>query len=100
MIKQAKPFFDTSKIPDDLAPIAAELSPMLPGDWRAKRPVVDRDKCVKCAICWLYCPVQCMTERATWFQPDLDTCKGCGVCAQECPHRAISMEDEFAEAEA
>lgn len=98
MIKQAKPFFDTATIPNDLAPIAAELSPMLPGDWRAKRPVVDRDKCVKCAACWLYCPVQCMVERATWFQPDLAVCKGCGVCAQECPHRAIAMEDEFGEA--
>jgi phenylglyoxylate dehydrogenase delta subunit len=37
---------------------------MLPGDWRSMRPVVDRDKCVKCAVCWLYCPVQCVEEHA------------------------------------
>lgn len=92
------PFFDASTIPDDLAPIATALSPMKPGDWRAERPVIDRDKCTKCAVCWLYCPIQCFTERPTWFQPDLAVCKGCGVCAQECPHRAIAMVGEWEDA--
>jgi phenylglyoxylate dehydrogenase delta subunit len=67
---------------------------MLPGDWRAERPVVDRDKCVKCAACWLYCPVQCVEERPAWFDINLATCKGCGICARECPQRAILMVPE------
>lgn len=83
-----------SNVPDDLCPVATDLSPMLPGDWRSYRPVVDRDKCVKCAVCWLYCPVQCVEERAAWFDFNLNTCKGCGICAHECPQRAISMIPE------
>jgi phenylglyoxylate dehydrogenase delta subunit len=94
--KQAKPMFDARAIPGDLAPIAAEPSPMLPGDWRSLRPVLDRDKCVKCAVCWLYCPVQCVVERPRWFHINLATCKGCGICAQECPQRAIAMVEEVA----
>lgn len=81
-------------VPDNLCPVASECSTMLPGDWRAERPVVDRDKCVKCAICWIYCPVQCIDEKPAWFDINLDICKGCGICAHECPHRAITMIEE------
>ncbi len=80
--------------PDDLCAIAVEYSTMQTGDWRALRPVVDRDKCVMCAVCWLYCPVQCISARATWFDADLRICKGCGICAEECPQRAIVMIEE------
>ena len=43
---RAYPMFNPAKagVPDDLCPIATEMSPMLPGDWRSMRPVVDRDK--------------------------------------------------------
>jgi phenylglyoxylate dehydrogenase delta subunit len=81
-------------IPDNLAPVATELSNLLTGDWRAERPVVDRDKCVKCATCWLFCPVQCIVEMPAWFDVNYTTCKGCGICANECPHRAIAMIQE------
>jgi len=96
MKRQAYDFFDQSTIPDDLCPIATKPSPMLPGDWRSMRPVVDRAKCVKCAQCWLYCPVQCVVERPAWFDINLAICKGCGICATECPHRAITMIEEAA----
>lgn len=90
------PMFDLIKanVPNDLSPVATEMSPMLPGDWRSMRPVVNRDKCVKCAVCWLYCPVQCVEEHAAWFDFNLKTCKGCGICANECPQRAITMIPE------
>ena len=81
-------------VPNDLCPVATELTTMLPGDWRAVKPVVDRGKCVKCAVCWLYCPVQCIVEKPAWFDVDLRVCKGCGICASECPHRAISMVED------
>jgi phenylglyoxylate dehydrogenase delta subunit len=94
MKRQSRDHFDVSAIPDDLAPIATKLSAMLPGDWRSMRPVGDRAKCVKCGLCWAYCPVQCVVERPRWFEFDLAVCKGCGICAQECPHRAIRMVEE------
>ena len=87
---------DPADLPDDLAPIATRLSHMLTGDWRAVRPVVDRAKCVKCAVCWMYCPVQCISERPRWFAADMSYCKGCGVCAVECPQNAIAMVEEDA----
>ncbi len=94
MKKQAIPLFDQSAIPNNLCPIATEYSKMLPGDWRSMKPVVNRKKCVKCAVCWLYCPVQCIVERTGWFDASLSTCKGCGICAEECPHGAIEMVAE------
>jgi len=26
------------------------------GDWRTERPILDKEKCIKCALCWIYCP--------------------------------------------
>ncbi len=95
MLKQSRPLFDQSTIPNDLCPIATEPITMLPGDWRSERPVVDRDKCVKCATCWLFCPVQCVVEKSAWFDIDYAACKGCGICAAECPQRAITMVEEL-----
>ncbi len=92
MLKQAKP--RPSNLPADMCPVATDLSQLLPGDWRAMRPKVDRDKCVKCATCWLFCPVQCIVEKKYWFDVNYATCKGCGVCAEECPHNAIVMIKE------
>jgi 2-oxoacid:acceptor oxidoreductase delta subunit (pyruvate/2-ketoisovalerate family) len=97
MRRQSKKPFDSSTIPDDLCPIATEYSVLRTGDWRAERPVVDRDKCVKCATCWVYCPTQCIVEMPTWFEANLEICKGCGVCVEECPHRAITMAEEIEE---
>ena len=96
MKPQARPMFDARSVPGDLCPIATVPNPMRPGDWRSVRPVVDRQKCVKCAVCWLYCPVQCIVEKPAWFDIGYATCKGCGICAQECPQRAISMIPEAA----
>ena len=94
MIKQSKPMFDRTTIPNDLCPISTRFVFLKTGDWRAVRPVFDRKKCVKCATCWVYCPTQCIKERSTWFEANLDICKGCGICAAECPHNVIKMEEE------
>ncbi|MFH1488807.1 MAG: 4Fe-4S binding protein [Pseudomonadota bacterium] len=98
MKRQARKPFDHSKIPNDLCPIATTYSELKTGDWRAERPVVRREKCVKCATCWVYCPTQCIVEKPTCFEADLEICKGCGICAQECPHGAIMMFEEAEEA--
>lgn len=86
--------FDSSTVPDDLCPIATDIIVMRTGEWRAERPVVMRSKCVKCATCWAFCPVQCIEEKPLWFEADLSRCKGCGICATECPHHAIIMVEE------
>jgi pyruvate ferredoxin oxidoreductase delta subunit len=64
------------------------------GGWRTQRPVVDKEKCSYCGLCYLYCPVQCMVMKEDYFLPDLQYCKGCGICARECSRNAITMVSE------
>ncbi|MDR1660025.1 MAG: 2-oxoacid:acceptor oxidoreductase family protein [Desulfovibrio sp.] len=62
------------------------------GEWRFKRPVVNKDSCRQCGICAVYCPTGCIHEQKThYFLQDYTYCKGCGVCANECPAHAIVM---------
>jgi len=64
------------------------------GDWRAFRPVVDKEKCVNCLFCWIYCPDAAIVRKEKWIEVNYDYCKGCGICAKECPKEAIKMTEE------
>ncbi|HHL39598.1 MAG TPA: ferredoxin [Deltaproteobacteria bacterium] len=67
------------------------------GGWRKLRPVLDRDKCIDCLICWVMCPDSAIiVEDGKMTGFDLEHCKGCGICAVECPDKvkAITMEEE------
>jgi len=65
------------------------------GDWRAERPVMDKEKCNKCGLCWLYCPDGAMELLEDgYYEPDLYYCKGCGICADVCKREAIIMIQE------
>jgi len=65
------------------------------GDWRTERPVMDKEKCNKCALCWLYCPDGAMKLLEDgYYEPDLFYCKGCGICAKVCRREAITMIEE------
>ncbi len=65
------------------------------GDWRSERPVWDKDKCIKCGICYLFCPEGCVSMTPEkYFEADLYYCKGCGICARECWTQAIKMVPE------
>ena len=39
----------------------------LTGSWRSMRPVVDADKCTKCAQCWMYCPDAAIVQMEAWL---------------------------------
>lgn len=65
------------------------------GTWREKRPILDRVKCERCLLCWLYCPEGVITvddEKKPVF--DYEYFKGCGICAYECRFGAISLRRE------
>lgn len=64
------------------------------GDWRTERPVVDREKCNKCGVCWLFCPDAAVKRNTDYYVPDLYYCKGCGICARVCLKHAITMIEE------
>ncbi|MEM2021876.1 MAG: 4Fe-4S binding protein [Zestosphaera sp.] len=67
------------------------------GTWRIQRPVFDASKCIKCRLCWLYCPdsVIDLNEVSDDFVSiDYDYCKGCGICVSVCPTKALLMKPE------
>ena len=66
----------------------------LTGAWRNIRPVVDRTNCIKCGICWKFCPEPAIDIVDDWPVVDYDYCKGCGICAEECPSKCIVMVEE------
>ena len=63
------------------------------GSWRTYAPVIDVEKCIKCYLCWKFCPdVSINIGEDEYPHVDYDFCKGCGICANECPTKAITME--------
>lgn len=73
------------------------------GNWKAKMPIRDKNKCVNCMRCAVYCPDMAIGANKIKLDndkikmevrdADLDFCKGCGICAAECPVKAIRMEN-------
>jgi len=65
------------------------------GDWRSQKPTYDFNRCIKCAICQIFCPEGCVNQNDDgYFEADLYYCKGCGICAKECPTGVITMVEE------
>jgi len=68
----------------------------LTGNWRTSgRPVMDREECISCGLCWIMCPEIAFSKDEdkgyTWSGK---YCKGCGICVDICPKKALTMEDE------
>jgi len=60
--------------------------------------VRENEKCIKCGICFIYCPDACIEETEDgFFEANLFYCKGCGICAHECPRAVIKMVEEAEE---
>ena len=63
--------------------------------WRVYRPVMDKEKCIECGMCFAYCPVRAIiSNEENKYEITYDYCKGCGICANECPKKAIDMVSE------
>ncbi len=63
-------------------------------DWRVFRPVIDKEACIGCRRCWVYCPEIAVSMIEGKADVNYDYCKGCGICAEECPVDAIAMMKE------
>ena len=64
------------------------------GDWRTFKPIINKEKCIGCKLCWFYCPEGCISMQNGKAIVNYDYCKGCGICANECPVKAIEMKRE------
>ncbi len=65
------------------------------GYWRSQKPTYDFDRCIKCAICQMFCPEGCVVQNAEgYFEADMFYCKGCGICARECWTKVVTMVEE------
>ncbi|MEM4911736.1 MAG: 4Fe-4S dicluster-binding protein, partial [Metallosphaera sp.] len=66
------------------------------GTTKFERPTVDFDTCIKCKLCWIYCPDECFDETPDgYYDIAYDYCVGCGICAEVCPVKdCIVMVDE------
>lgn len=73
--------------------------------WRVQTPTIDYEKCIRCMICWKFCPDDAISispadafpgpnKRISAMEApsiDYNYCKGCGICAYECPEKCIEM---------
>jgi pyruvate ferredoxin oxidoreductase gamma subunit len=61
--------------------------------WRVFTPEIDKDTCIGCKSCWIFCPETAINWDKDSNKPVIEyrKCKGCGVCANECPVDAIEM---------
>jgi len=65
------------------------------GSWRQFRPVLQRERCSRCWVCFVRCPDAAITlDSEDYPVVDLDVCKGCLLCVHECPTHAFSLERE------
>ncbi len=68
--------------------------------WRVIKPIYNRDICIDCQNCWVWCPDTSIISRdKQMIGIDYDHCKGCGVCVEVCPTNPKSLL-MFAESEA
>ncbi|MBN2825915.1 MAG: 4Fe-4S dicluster domain-containing protein [Campylobacterales bacterium] len=60
--------------------------------WRVLKPVYNRDICIDCQNCWVWCPDSSILSRdKQMLGIDYDHCKGCSVCVEVCPTNPKSL---------
>ena len=71
-------------------------------DWRLIKPVFNKDYCIDCQFCWIYCPdISIIARDKKLIGVDMDHCKGCGICVEVCPTnpKSLLMFDEHEDEE-
>jgi len=102
VVKKSRKMFETETFPSwkELLPgsiitEAGNAKQYRTGDWKSERPVWNHQRCIKCGICYLFCPEGCIRQNEDgYFEANLYYCKGCGICARECWTEAINMVEE------
>jgi len=64
------------------------------GLWRTHKPVIDYNRCIRCKLCYINCPVTAILWKNGRPEYDYYYCKGCGICPEVCPVKCISMVGE------
>ncbi|OFV99797.1 MAG: hypothetical protein A3F68_10840 [Acidobacteria bacterium RIFCSPLOWO2_12_FULL_54_10] len=65
------------------------------GSWRVERPVIDRNACTRCGMCFVVCPDGSIAlDEHGYPVIDYDHCKGCMICRSVCPRHIITKERE------
>jgi len=65
------------------------------GDWSSQLTEFNYDRCIKCGLCYIFCPEGCIEPFGDgYFKANNYYCKGCGICAKECPANVITMIEE------
>ena len=61
-------------------------------DWRIEKPLFNKEHCIDCQFCWIYCPDMSIISRdKKMIGIDYDHCKGCGICVEVCPTTPKSL---------
>ena len=61
-------------------------------DWRIEKPVFNKDFCIDCQFCWIFCPdISIISRDKKMIGVDMDHCKGCGICVEVCPTNPKSL---------
>ncbi len=61
-------------------------------DWRIEKPVFNKDYCIDCQFCWVYCPdISIISRDKKMIGIDMDHCKGCAICVEVCPTNPKSL---------
>lgn len=85
---------------EDVVALKAEERPYAPtnsyrysvGDWRVEKPVFNRDLCIDCQFCWVFCPdISIISRDKKMIGVDYEHCKGCGICVEVCPTNPKSL---------
>ena len=70
-------------------------------NWLAPKPIINKDKCIKCGICIDICPttpkgVGYLKSKENIPQYNYDNCIRCFCCQEMCPQSAVSLKKSLA----
>lgn len=74
--------------------VSGKAQPFTPGTKSELLPIWDKNLCVRCALCYIYCPNAAIKRLDDgFFGVNKDLCTGCGICHRECWFGAVSMQE-------